>query len=123
MPEQFDRSQPVAQRILSTPGRCQQRRLHRPVTARLWADTAFATLLHLAIHLKRADRSDREKLRRFIKKRTTGNFRPSGNFHEATLHQGLQHSIDADSPDRFDIGTYNRLAVGNDCERLERGRG
>ena len=62
-------------------------------------------------------------MRRFIKKRTTGNFRASGNFHEATLHQGLQHSIDAHSPDGFDIGTYNRLAISNDCERLEGGRG
>src|SRR5205823_3031023 len=67
VPAQFDRSQPVAQPILSIPGRRQQRRLQRPATARLWADSAFATPLHLAIHLKRADRSDREKIASFHK--------------------------------------------------------
>ena len=35
MSAQFDRSQPVAQPILSTAGGCQQRRLQRPATARL----------------------------------------------------------------------------------------
>jgi hypothetical protein len=64
-----------------------------------------------------------KKLRRFVQKRTSGNFRATGDFHETAFHQGLQHSIDADTADGFDISTCNRLAVGNDRERLERGRG
>ena len=64
-----------------------------------------------------------EKLRRFVEQRAPGNFRASRDFHQAALHQILQHAIDRDAAHDFDISARDGLAIGNDGEGFERWRG
>src|SRR6266705_6715726 len=64
-----------------------------------------------------------KKLRRFVKQRSTWHIRAAGNFDETALHQSLQYALNRHTADGFDIGARNRLAISDDRERLERGRG
>src|SRR2546423_698661 len=42
---------------------------------------------------------------------------------QATFMERLQHSADSDTTNLLDLGATDRLAIGNDRERLERGGG
>src|ERR1700730_5981347 len=64
-----------------------------------------------------------KKLRCFVKQRPAGNFGAPGYFYQAALHQSLQHAVDRHAAHSFDIGARDRLAIGNDGKRFERGRG
>ena len=57
----------------------------------------------------------------FVQKWTAGNFGTTGNFDEAAFHQRLQHAVDIDTAYSLDIGTGDRLTVGDDGERFQRG--
>ena len=59
-----------------------------------------------------------EKLRRFVEQRPSRHLRAPGDFHQAALHQALQNTIHRHSANRFDVGARDRLAVGDDCQRL-----
>ena len=58
-----------------------------------------------------------------VEKRAAGDFGPAGDLDQTTFHQGLQHAIDVHAAHRFDIGARNRLAIRDDRERLQPGRG
>src|SRR5882762_11853239 len=51
-----------------------------------------------------------EKLCRLVKERSPRDFGASGDFHQAALHQRLQHAIDVHAAHRFYVRTRNRLA-------------
>ena len=59
-----------------------------------------------------------KKLRRFVEKRASGDFGATGDFDQAAFHQRLQHAVDVDAANRFDIGACDWLAIGDNRERL-----
>ena len=64
-----------------------------------------------------------KKLRGLVQERPSRNFRAPANFDKTAFHQCLQNPIDGDAADGLDIGARDRLAIGDDSERFERGRG
>src|SRR5438132_689566 len=63
-----------------------------------------------------------EELRRFVKQRTTRDFRAARDFDEAAFHQCLQNTIDSYATHCFDIGARDRLPISYDGQSFERGR-
>ena len=63
-----------------------------------------------------------EKLCRFVKEWSPRNFGASGDLHQATLHQRLEHAIDVHAAHRFYVRTSNRLPIRNDCQSFQRRR-
>ena len=60
-----------------------------------------------------------EILRGGIEQRATGDFRAAGDFHKAAVEEHLHHSIHTHSAHRFAVRARDRLAVGDDRQRLQ----
>jgi len=64
-----------------------------------------------------------EDWRRPVHERTSKPFAATNDIDEATLVQRLQHAADRDATNLLDLGATDRLAIRDDGERLQRGRG
>src|SRR2546423_3264732 len=63
-----------------------------------------------------------EKLGRLIEQGAARNFRATGDLHQTAFHQILQHAVNGDSANRFDVGARDRLAIRDDGQGFERRR-
>src|SRR5262245_149125 len=63
-----------------------------------------------------------ELLRRAVQERLARELRPPRDPDEPAIDQAPQHGAGLDAADRLDLGLRDRLAVGDDRQRLERRR-
>src|SRR5438105_1724681 len=61
--------------------------------------------------------------RRAVHQGTAESLSAADDIDQATFMERLQHSADSDTTNLLDLGATDRLAIGNDRERLERGGG
>src|SRR5688572_15930240 len=64
-----------------------------------------------------------EERRRSVQQRPPQSFRPTDDVDQPALVQRLEHTADRDAPDLLDVGARDRLLIGDDRQRLERGTG
>ena len=62
-----------------------------------------------------------EKLGRLIQQRAARHIGASGDAHQPTFQQALHHTVHGHTAHRLDVRARDRLPVGNDGERLQRG--
>src|SRR5690349_14811579 len=60
---------------------------------------------------------------RAVEQRTTKAFGTTDDVDQPSLVERLQHAAHGDATNLFDLGAADRLAIGNDGERLQRGAG
>src|SRR5664279_4728217 len=61
--------------------------------------------------------------RRAVEQRTSKPLGAADDSDQSALEQRAQHPAHGDAANLLDLGSSNRLAIGDDRERLERGRG
>src|SRR5207253_7965756 len=97
---------------------------NRWLRARAYRQIAFPQFFDIGQFLQIAQTEVIEKkLRGLVQQRPSRNFRSTANFDEPAFHQCLQNPIDGDAADGLDIRAGDRLAIGDDGERFECGRG
>src|SRR5687767_8316704 len=64
-----------------------------------------------------------EERRRSVQQRPPQSLRPANDVDQTALVQRLEDAADRDTPDLLDVGARDRLSIGDDRQRLERGTG